>query len=117
MRRRYHLMTPEKAWQRYGYGVSVEFFITDYFYAGHKDIWEMCRQHISDGICQVDGLVTVEERAHVTKLFYQYVRNYIDSQGGIDKLQLLNHPDHDFAWHEDLDKLISDLKELETSYK
>lgn len=117
MRRRYRLLTPEKAWQRYGYGVSIEFFIADYFYAGSTDLWDMCEKHISDNIYHVDGLVTVEERSRVTNLFYQYIRNYIDSKGGLDKLEFIGQLHLDFAGHGDLDKLINNLKNLEQTYK
>lgn len=117
MRRKYQLLTPEKAWQRYGYGVSVEFFIADYFCAGYTDLWEMCEKHIDDNIFHVDGLVTVEERSQVTRLFYQYIRDYIASKGGLDKLEFGGQLHADFAGQGDLGKLIKDLKALEQPYK
>lgn len=117
MRRHYHLLTPRKAWERYGNGVSVEFFITDHFYEGYTDIWEMCNRYMLEVINTVDGLVTVEERAHVTNVFYQYIKNYVDDKGGIDKLKLLSPAELDVIWNGEIDGLLNDLRQLEQRYR
>lgn len=117
MRGHYHLLTPEKAWRRYGNGISVEFFITDFFYEGYTDLWEMCKKYILDRINKVDGLVTIEERTHVTKVFYQYIKNYVYRKGGIDQLKLLSQAELDVIWNEDLERLLNDLRQLEQGFR
>lgn len=119
MRKQYRLLTPERAWKRYGNGTSVEFFITDYFYEGYTDIWEMCKKYIHDVICDVDGLVTVEERTRVAKFFYQYIKNYVNRKGGIDKLEIFSRTQLaqlDVIWNDDLEGLLNGLKQLEKGY-
>lgn len=116
MRKRYRLLTPEKAWKRYGKGISVEYFIIDLFYQGYTDIWEMCQKHIYDVIFAVDGLVTVEERTRVTKFFYQYIKNYVNSKGGISKLGLLGRSELEVIWNDDIEGLLNGLKQLEKEY-
>ena len=116
MRRQYKLLTPRKAWERYGNGVSVEYFITDFIYEGYTDLWEMCKKYILDIINSVDGLVTIEERTRVTKFFYQYIKNYVDCKGGMDKLKLLNPAELDIIWNDEIESLLKDLRQLEKNY-
>ena len=116
MRKRYQLLTPEQAWERYGSGVSVEHFISDFLCEGYTDLWEMCKKYILDVIHYEDGLVTVEERTRVTKVFYRYLKTYVDGKGGMDKLELLTEEELDALWEEEVEGFLNDLRRLERKY-
>lgn len=45
MRKHYRQLTPEKAWERYGSGVSVEHFVSDFICEGYTDLREMCKTY------------------------------------------------------------------------
>lgn len=112
MRKHYRLLTPEKAWERYGSGVSVEHFISDFLCEGYTDLWEMCEKYILDVINHEDGLVSVEERTQVTRVFYRYLKNYVDGKGGMDKLELLSEAELDALWNAEVEDLLNELRRL-----
>lgn len=112
MRKQYLRLTPEKAWERYGNGVSVEFFISDFLSEGYTDLWEMCNRYILEIINGCDGLVTVEERAHVTDIFYRYIKDYVDNQGGMDKLDLWTQEKLDAFWKEASEDFINVIRQI-----
>lgn len=115
MRKHYRELTPEKVWKRYGNDVGVEYFISNFLVEGFKldDIYEMCRRYITDIIYHNDGMISTDEKERVIDLLYEYIKTYIDNQGGIDKLKLLTEDELDKLWNEEVKGFFKDLIRLE----
>jgi hypothetical protein len=83
-------MTSELAWQQY-VDEPVEFFISMFHYEWKgpvTDIKEMCRIYARDMPGIFSQLFTQDQLNHVAKLLEQYICDYIQEKGGLDRLKL-----------------------------
>lgn len=106
-------LTPVDVWNKYVHiephiKRPVEYFLSNFREDGITDINRMCRIFARETVEINDGLATTEYIQLVAKLLEQYINDYIDSQGGRDKLKLYTHQEMN-KFGEDSIKEILDL--------
>lgn len=85
-------LTPYQAWKMYGDDFSiekpVEFLLSDYIVEGVTDIPTICFKEAEIVLNVKYNIVSVKDIEYIAHLFEEYIMDYINKKGGIDKLKL-----------------------------
>lgn len=86
-------LSPKQAWQEFA-GSSEEVFLSNFRHeVPEMDIRKMCRIYAKDipWTYSCDGIFfTTEELKKIEKLLLTHLEGYIESKGGLDKLDLVS---------------------------
>lgn len=87
-------ITPQQAWERYGKSSDVEcpveFLLSEYMVEGITDIPTICFKEAEIVLTLDNKPVSVEDIQYIADLLEEYIMDYINKKGGLDKLRLYN---------------------------
>lgn len=106
-------LTPKEAWDLYA-GSSPEMFISNFYAESNPitDIREMCRINAYEipGNSEGDNILFTDRQLELIKdLTIEYLENYINEKGGIDKLELISPEELDIMDEIETKNLLNDL--------
>lgn len=104
-------LTQENLWQQY-VDDSVEVFLSNFKGEGYQltDIKSMCRKYAGDIFDSLEILYSTEQVEYLAGKFEQYIKDYIEQQGGIENLKLLSKEELEKMWDNECNGLMNILK-------
>ncbi|NLY76870.1 MAG: hypothetical protein GX080_02140 [Tissierellia bacterium] len=103
-------LTPKQTWDYY-VGTSVELFLSNFRYeVPEMDIAKMCRIYTREIPALFEGtLFSSKKLEEIEKLLLTYLKDYIHSKGGIEKLQLYSEEELDLIFEETFEEAMEAL--------
>ncbi|NLJ79109.1 MAG: hypothetical protein GX329_07080 [Tissierellia bacterium] len=108
-------LTPAQAWKRF-IKTDEEIFISNFYTEKHPvtDIKKMCKIHASELplAFEYDGILFAQDQIElIERLMVQHLENYIESKGGIDKLELFTEEELDAMMDATYESIMNILAE------
>ncbi len=104
-------LTPEESWNEF-VSMSVELFLSYFYSDGFTDITEACKKFSQEIPISYEKPFMQEQLDHIALLLNQYINNYINEKGGIDKLRLYTDKELEEIDEKEARELLEMLKEL-----